>query len=148
MAVGMHCPIKGKWMREPWLINTHCILGEKTQETVVWPAISFWTQEDAAYTAASKYASESVAPAVSIKRVNYNKTLAWHCIFPLRLTERESFTLAHVVEFISLGGIFKFRPASSRDCGCFLIAFSNLYLKFCAWSHFDQLIFAAFQKRE
>lgn len=63
--------------------------------------------------AASKYASESVTAAVSIKRVNYNKILAWHCIFPLRVTEVKSFTLAYVVELISLGGLFKFRPASS-----------------------------------
>lgn len=64
---------------------------------------------------AARYASESLTPAVSVKRVNYYKTVAWHCIFPLRVTEGESFTLAHVVEFIALGGLFKFRPASSQD---------------------------------
>lgn len=77
-------------MREPLLKNTHCILEEKTQETVVRPAINFWTPEDGVYTAAFKYASQSVTPEISIKRVNYNKTLAWHsihCIFPLRVTE-------------------------------------------------------------
>lgn len=97
----------------------------------------------------SKYASKSVTPAVSIKRVNRNKNLAWHCVFSLRITEVEIFILTRVVELQSLEGLFKFRPASPlRLLYCFLIALSNLYLKCYTLSHFDQVILAVFQMRE